>query len=197
VTFPNAGAGMPQGFRSRRLIRLSRKQRHVPIPEQMREELESRLRANKQRRRSELGLPLRRNFLLRFEQATGSRIREDEFLSVSDSDELVGMAIQRASSMRPDAVWHTPTALVYGGLSSFAPSVGEARYYLHCAGCDVMGMPLVPLAPLLRSIEAFWLPGAEDLILTSTAAEDGLMLEWCDHWIELRMWGWLGDLLRG
>jgi len=40
------------------------------------------------------------------------------------------------------------------------------------------------------------MPVDEDLIVVSAEAEDGLFLEWNDHWIELRTWGWLHDQLH-
>ena len=71
----------------------------------------------------------------------------------------------------------------YAGLDAFAQRVGDAQ-------------PKIPLRPLLSHLEAFWMPVDEDLIVVSAEAEDGLFLEWNDHWIELRTWGWLHDQLH-
>ncbi len=40
------------------------------------------------------------------------------------------------------------------------------------------------------------MPEAEDLILTSETGDDDLLLEWCNHWIELRTWGWLSEVFH-
>jgi hypothetical protein len=162
----------------------------------MSERLQRLLGANRQRRRAEAGLPLRDNFVARFERATGCYVDPNAFLPVEQADELAVLVLEQSKTLIKDAEWHNATSLFYAGVAALAPIIGEARYYLHCATSDLMGMPHVPLAPLLESLDEFWMPEAEDLIVTSKTADDGLLLEWCDDWIELRTWGWLSEVLN-
>jgi hypothetical protein len=159
------------------------------------EELENRLRANKQRRRAEQGGLLRQNFIARFERATGVLISSTDFLPLEESDPLMHLVGQRVQTTTVDATWHDLSPLVYAGLAALADRLGEASLYLDAAYSDLMGMAKVPVAPLLNHLDVFWMPEDEDLRLVSDDAEHGLLLEWNDHWVELRTWGWVHEAL--
>jgi hypothetical protein len=160
------------------------------------EELDRRLRANEQRRRAEQGRPLRQSFIARFERATGHTLTEEDFLPLSESEQLMTHSWTRIQAVPVEAQWHDLSPLVYAALAAIANSVGDAHLYLSAAYSNFMGMPKVPVGLLLSHMAVFWMPEDEEIRLVSDDAEHGLRLEWNDDWIELRTWGWIHEAVH-
>jgi hypothetical protein len=157
----------------------------------MSDELRTRLRANAQRRRAEHGLPKRREIATVLADAVGYRVPTTDFLSVQASDSLMEAVAARVEGMAPHATWLALSPLVFGGLAAWANATEGFSAYLSLEDSEFAGMPLVPVAPLLRNLNRLWNPPTSDLdlVLATSEAEDGFWLSWDDQIIDLWAWG--------
>ena len=161
-------------------------------------ELEQRIYLNRLRRRQEQVTQLRPDFISRLVAATGIQLSDADFLPLEEGDSLTREAFERRKELAPDITWREGTeAHVARTLEALALTLGPHAAYLVGHDCvDTAGVPLVPVAPVVRKVFDHWNRRREDLILVTDGAADGFFLEWDScYGYQLTTWGRFAEAL--
>lgn len=158
----------------------------------MASELERRIYLNRLRRREEEVAQGRPSFVERLRAATGIQLADRDFIGLEEGDLLTTKAFERRKALAPDIYWRQGAENhVARTMESVCSSLDiETAYLVGHASVETAGVPLVPVAPLLKNVFRHWQQHQEDVCLTSAGAEDGCFLEWdlCEGY-ELTTWG--------
>jgi len=135
---------------------------------------------------------LRPNFIDRLAATTGIQLSDADFLPLAEGDALTGKAFEGRKQLTPDITWREGNdAHVTRTLDAFSSALGgQAAYLVGHASVESPGVPLLPVAPLLKNVFQHWERRREDVILLCEGAGDGCFLEWDScYGYELTTWG--------